>query len=424
MPEREGAVPPPPPDVVPESETMEPTPYARKLWDLVVLFDGLTEAELRSKAPIPMGEPWREYVRWNYGGKEPTRTSEALLQADRQYFDRGLAHGVERGWLVRHGRKIVAGDPPPQHAPLSTLGTQRSMRARFMADTESRCLELLRTGRARHTKLTKTALRKSLRSIGQVYPIIRWNPGMGHDPIIIDGVTRYEILTKDLGVDESDIRFEDLPSTMTAAEVMQYRIELELNSTSKDQTTDARNAYIADLAAEGIVQSEIAKLVALSQNRVSEILSTVSIDRYRGQTPGADDVAEFEALADAGWNVRAIAERTGWSKSTVNNYLAGLRTVRPPEPQLPRGKQSSKRQRIKEAAAAIGAAPETTYTVSANVPAVKAAAKIDDTFIPKFTDTDNLRRILAHAETVPDLWDVVLEFMVSRGWSHHDDAST
>jgi transcriptional regulator with XRE-family HTH domain len=419
----EGA-PPPPPDVVPESETMEPIPYARKLWDLVVLFDGLSEGELRSKAPMPMGEPWREYVRWNFGGREPTRTKEALLEADRQYFDRGLIHGLERGWLIRKGHKIVAGDPPPQHAPLSTLGTQRSMRAHYLADTEAQCLNLLRTGKARHTKLSKTALRKSLRTIGQQYEIIRWSPGMGHDPIIVDGVTRFEILTKDMGKAEADIHFRELPSTMTAAEVMQYRIELELNSTSKDQSTEARNDYIAALAAGGIVQSEIAKLVALSQNRVSEILSTVSGDRYRAQTPDDDDVAEFKRLAAGGWNQRAIAERTGWSQRTVSNYLAGLRAVRPLEEPQPTTAKRTKQEQIKEAASAIGAAPAVTYVVTANIPAVKAAAKIDPTFIPKFTDADNLRQTLEHAMTVPDLRDVVIDFMARRGWAHRDDAAS
>ena len=54
------------------------------------------------------------------------------------------------------------------------------------------------------------------------------------------------------------------------------------------------------------------------------------------------------------------------------------------------GTRPTKKQQIKAAAAAIGAAPETTYTVAANAKAVKAAAKVDPTFIPRIIDTENL----------------------------------
>ena len=71
------------------------------------------------------------------------------------------------------------------------------------------------------------------------------------------------------------------------------------------------------------------------------------------------------------------------------------------------GTRPTKKQQIKAAAAAIGAAPETTYTVAANAKAVKAAAKVDPTFIPRITDSDNLRMTLDHAYDHPGLRSVL-----------------
>jgi predicted transcriptional regulator len=344
----EAAAPPPPP--VPESETIEPVPFARHLWDLVTLFDGLSRTDLYQKASFPLGETWREYVRWEgidyKKAKKPTAEQHRL--ADQAYLDRAVAQGLERGWFVERGGKIHPATCPPEHTPMQKLGGDRALRAMLHGEDERRAFDLLidKTGPARHTAIvSKPELRKSLRMVGQLYPILRWVP-FGNDPIILDGNLRYEILTKD-GKTDDEIVFDDRKN-LTAVEALQIRVQAELNSTSKDQRDEARNQYIAELSAAGFTQTSIAKVVSLSQNRVSEILSTVSVDRYRGKTsPDADDVAEFHRLTDAGWNLRAVAEHTGWSKSTVSNYLKGDRTVKTPAPpstdgEKPKRKRSSK----------------------------------------------------------------------------------
>jgi len=308
---------------------MEPIPFARKFYDFVLLEDGLTELDLRERVKSTGGEAWREYVRWNFSGKEPSRTQAALAAADREYFDRSLAHGVERGWLIKKGQKYYPGVPPPEHKPLTTVGnTERALRQVLYGPKELEALEALRNGSLRNTKFTnRPELKASLKTFGQLYPILRL-PLFGGDTVIIDGITRHEILSKELKVPEDEIKYDDLDSNLTILEAVQLRTTMELNSTSKDVSQEARDKYIASLQALGLSQQDIGKIVKVTQQRVSQVINSISPDT-QARTPTTQEVNEFRWLSDAGWNVRAIAERTGWSKSTVNNYLKGVRTVQP-----------------------------------------------------------------------------------------------
>lgn len=334
----EGAVPPPPPDVVEESRTIEPVPFARQLWDRVTLHDGLTLTDLRAQARFPLGETTREYVRWHHGTHPPT-----MKDADDDYFDRAMQQGIERGWLIVTRGKVTAGDCPPEHTPMNTLGKERTLRAMLHGMDERRAFNLLIDPKsaARHLVTpNKPRLRKSLKTVGQMYPILRWQP-FGNQPIIIDGVTRLELL-HDLGLADDEIDFRDL-GDMTALEALQLRIELEVASTAKElDGVNGREAYIAKLKDEGFTQEAIGRLVGLSRQRVGEILSLMPDDQQRRQVT-ENDVAEFNRLRDGGWDLRAIGESTGWSKDTVQRYLNETRT---PAPVTPAGTKNPKQPKV------------------------------------------------------------------------------
>lgn len=340
----EGLVPPPPP--VPESESMEPRPLARQLWDLLTLLGPLDAEALKARTRFPLGETWREYVRWHDLSLKSKSTDELMRLADREYFDRGLQQGIERGWIIESRKKLSAGECPPEHRPFSTIAGKNedgsasagSLRGFFLGPDERKAFEVLssKSNAARHIVFTnKRALRKSLKDIGQQYPILTWRPPMAardnvDELIIVDGVTRLELLRdlKTKGDYEDEIKFRSLPQEMTAMEALQIRVSLELTSTSKDQSEEARNAYMVKLEQEGFTHAAIGQLVSRSRSRVSEILNTVSVDRHRNQ-PSEAQVAEFHTLSEAGFNQRAIAERTGWSQATISNYLSGKQEPEP-----------------------------------------------------------------------------------------------
>lgn len=417
----EGAVLPPPPEPVPESVTIEPVPFGRQLWDLVTLLGPLTPIELRLQARFPLGETWREYIRWNNLSHNTKANQELLRKADQEYFDRALQQAIERGWLVLERGKVKADVCPPEHTPGKTIGNERALRSKANGNDERMAYELLinKKSAARHLDISRRAeLRKSLKAVGQMYPILRWQP-FGNEPIIIDGVTRQELLL-DIGVPDDEIRYEDL-GAMTAVEALQRRIELELNSTSKDLRDEARNKYIADLAAVGFTQQQIAKLVAVSQQRVSKILSPLQPELYRRQ-PTSKVVAEFEALSAGGWNLRAIAEKTGWSKDTVQRYLTGTRTPQPAPLDPARPKQARRVARpsrqdtpeIQEAAQKHGVAPITIGKTAAK----KVIATIDgkdEVLQAIMADNGLATKILRLALSMPDRRDFLIEELVKAG---------
>lgn len=403
----EGAVPPPPPEVVPESLTIEPAPYARHLWDLVTLHDGLMRADLRNKAQLPLGETFREYARWHN-----TKVKPDPHVADDEYFERGLQHGIARGWLIVNRGKVTAGTCPPEHRPMKTIGNERTLRANLNKEKERKAYELLinpKSAARQHAVTHKGELRQSLKKVGQLYPILRWHP-FGNDPIIIDGVTRYELL-RDMGVEEEDIQFKDL-GEMTAIEALQLRIEAELNATSKDQRDEARNAYIEGLAMEGFTQKDIAKLVGVSQSRVAQILSATQAGSSR---PTEDDVKEFKRLSDAGWNRRAIAEETGWSTGTISRYLSGEATARDPEATVVIRKTRASKKNTPEIMAAAerhGVTPQTINTTGFKKIVATVAAKPDS--IDAMLDDDEVgeefvKRTLYRPEYVEHLIDCLME---------------
>jgi hypothetical protein len=369
--------------------------------------------KLRREARYPLGETMREFVRWN-GNSNPTTE-----QADQAYFDRALQQGIERGWLVVNRGRVSAGTCPPLHTPMQTIGSERALRSRLNGDLERKALALLEDpkGVARHQDFVrKPALRKSLNEVGQLYPILRWRP-FGHD-IIVDGVTRHELLL-DLGRAEEEIYYEDLPDSLTAVEVLQRRIEIELNSTSKDQSDESRNNYIVALSNVGFTGSEIAKVVKLSKGRVDQILREVS---NRCASPSKNDVQEFKRLSDAGWGQRAIAEHTGWSQGTVSNYLSRPVPQLKPGPARPldggKPEKKTKEETTRQAAAAIGAPPGKTYDVTKNSKAVAAAVRVSPDFLSKvLKDAGTVQAVLEALYSDEEHWKIVKDFLLQHGCS-------
>lgn len=320
----EGAVLPPPPQPVKESETVERIPFATKLYDALLLHGPMTEVDLRQEVMVPLGEPWREYVRWNgLDPKKSQKPSDAdLRKADIEYFDRAVSHGLQRGWLKRKSGKLEAAEEPPDFTPLKSLGGADRIQQRLLDDDNKRAIALLRrkdnVARRKPTTKARNALHKSLQEIGQVNPIVRWrDSSVGVvDWIIVDGTTRLELLEKD-GVEPI---FSELPASTPAVQVLGMRIASELNHSTKDEADEARNDYIAAMKAEGFTQDGIAKLLNMSQERVGQILRTLGKAR-RQMTQ--DDVDEIVQLSENGWSQRDISEQTGWAKTSVQRALSG-----------------------------------------------------------------------------------------------------
>lgn len=394
-------MPSPPPPLSPESATVSPIPLGRHLWDLLAIHGPLPRHDLFFKTAIPIGEPWREYVRWN--GIDPRKkpTPADLREADQFYFDHAVDQSLSRGWLVeKSDGRLAAGECPPEHRALSTVGgvddegepNVHALTKRMLGDEDRKALDLLREksnpARRRPFKRKLDRLRESLQAVGQVNDIVCWHPLGQPDPIYVDGQTRAELLDE-LGIEP---RVRMLPREMSATHVLGMRIAAELQNSTKDDAKAARDRYIADLAARGFTQQTIADMLGMSRENVKKILKMAKKSGRREATD--EDLAEMRELREAGWTVRDVAEYTGWPKSTVDRLL---RSFVPDGTPSTNGTKPSKRQKTMEAAKAIGAAPQTTYTVSANIPSVKAAAKVDPEFIPKFVDADNLRVTLDHA---------------------------
>ena len=199
------ASPSPPPPLSVESATVSPIPLGRHLWDLLAVHGSLPRHELFHKAAIPIGEPWREYVRWNgLQGKKPTPRD--LEVADRFYFDHAVTQSLRRGWLLEHSDgTLTAGECPPEHRALSTVGgvhddgqpNVEALSRRMIGDEDRKALDLLRhkanPARRKRFKRRVDALRQSLLDVGQINDIVCWHPIGQPDPIFVDGQTRHEL---------------------------------------------------------------------------------------------------------------------------------------------------------------------------------------------------------------------------------------
>ena len=267
------ASPSPPPPLSVESATVSPIPLGRHLWDLLAVHGPLPRHELFHKAAIPIGEPWREYVRWNgLQGKKPTPRD--LEVADRFYFDHAVAQSVRRGWLLEHSDgTLAAGECPPEHRALSTVGgvhddgqpNVEALSRRMIGDEDRKALDLLRhkmnPARRRRLKRRVDALRQSLLDVGQINDIVCWHPIGQPDPIFVDGQTRHELLTE-LGIEP---RVRMLPRETSATHVLGMRIAAELANSTKDEAKEARDQYIAELADLGFTQQRIADILGMSR---------------------------------------------------------------------------------------------------------------------------------------------------------------
>ena len=327
----------PPPPLTEEDAAFDPSRRSavKVLWDLALIHGPASRADLHRHRPV-ISWNYREYVRWHPEAKGDH--SDAILRtADRWAFDRAIDRSLERGWLVEQDGLLSVGTLPPEHVPLSTksLDTVRHE----LLDMESKEAMAVLTAKTNKSRMKPTRegralLARSLRERGQLEPIVVWkpHPTVWKDEIIVNGATRSEILAE-MGV-EPVKRY--LPPETTAAEVLLMRIEFEVAATSKDVSRAGRDAYIEQLAAEGVSQKDISKAVGLSLARVGQLLSATKADFSRRQGgPDSTAVARFVALRDAGFPLRDIADDTQWSKDTVAKYLAIYDADLPKENPLP-----------------------------------------------------------------------------------------
>ena len=419
-----GAVPAPPPRPVEESRTVEPEPFARHLWDLLSIHGPKTATDLRPLAVFPLGEPWREYVRWTEREPKKAPGPGELARADQHYLERAIDQGVRRGWFtcLDDGR-VAPAECPPEWEPLRSTGGPEGVAKRLMSEDDAKALAILRrpTNPSRRKPLKRKVdeLRESLKTYGQIHDIVGWHPMGQPSPIIVSGVTRMELLAE-MGVEP---RITLLPRETPATVVLGIRMSAELQNSTKDEAKEARDKYIAEMHALGFTQEGIGKVVGLTQKRVSQIVKELGKPGRRTVTDAEAD--EMLDLADAGWTIRDIAEDTGWRKTTVSEAIAKRRAVRDTSPTSvtdkpvePKPAKRTKKAQIMAEAEAMGAkSGSKVYDTSKNAPSAKLAAKLEPTFIPKFTDRDTLRLVLEYAASLPALWQVVVDFMTTRGWT-------
>lgn len=293
----------------------------KQLWDVALAYGPLSRAEAHKHRPVTSWN-YREYVRWHPKVAGDTSMS-TMMKADKWSWDRAIDLSLERGWIILDEKGLLTvGIIPPNHKPMATKSLA-TVQAELDGGSTEIAMKIL-TAKVNHARMrpqtaAKNALKKDLQARGQLQPIKVWKPSpMVHEhEIIVDGVTRAALL-EELGIEPWKVY---LPEDVTPTEVLLQRISHEMNSTTKDTTTEARDAYIAQLAELGFPADKIAKQVDLTRRRVEQILSASETHFVRGH-PSADDVAEFVLMRDAGWHIRDIAERTQWGKSTVSKYLA------------------------------------------------------------------------------------------------------
>lgn len=325
----EGSVPAPPPPVAQsiEGDNFDETRGNRinRIWDIVAVYGPATDAVVRSHAPI-ISDNWREYARFHPEvGRSNLPSQAQLAVADNWAADHAIAQMLSRGWLVRRGDTLHLGPPPPSHTPFATMGGEQGMARTVAAKPNNEALALLRDKtnpmRIKPSPEGRARLKRELKQHGQVAPIIRWRTRSlnGFETFIVDGVTREELLLG-LGVAEEDIWYEDLPTDLSPAEVLLKRISCEVAGTSKSDTD--RNAYIAERAAAGATQVQIAKELGVSKQRVNKILTQSQLQLTLSQAPSDADYAEWRALSEAGWSIRDISRRTQWNRNTIQRYLA------------------------------------------------------------------------------------------------------
>ena len=97
-------------------------------------------------------------------------------------------------------------------------------------------------------------------------------------------------------------------------EVLLMRIEYEVNGSTKDHSKESRDAYILRLHNEGLILTEIGKLVGLSKSHVQRILKQFPVDGKLIH-PNEAQIAKMAELRDEGWTQRDIAVSAQTSRS-------------------------------------------------------------------------------------------------------------
>ena len=207
---------------------IEPVPFATVIWDVLIAHGpqkfGPKLISLLGRGADFTPAAWKEYLRdhHEFAGKEGRAADWEV--ARREYIERALEQGVRRGWLKLSSDGVYSpGDEVPEHkdwAPLPERGLslsqtrldvsfsmpitlQSAIGSKVFAEvvplTREQAMAVLSSKvRAKPDPKLKAELKRSLRQVGQLYPIIRWRPNTAVDTpwYTVDGVTREELLLK------------------------------------------------------------------------------------------------------------------------------------------------------------------------------------------------------------------------------------
>jgi predicted transcriptional regulator len=354
------------PTPAPGDERMDASGAAKFAWDVVAVFGPLTRVQSARYMPS-IAWNTREYRRWN--GREVSTSA-----ADGWAWTRAIDQAISKGWITESDGLLTVGEIPPDHRPVSRLEMRdvSNWAARDVAKPDGMvpalggraglgddAVKFLRSAKWREVRrkpdrAKRAALKASIERIGVLYPILVWSPPMSDEEIVIDGITRQEIVAEINAGRPKDRRITMLDpihlSDRSAYEVVLARIEAELHGTSKDQSDDAFVKYLAKLEGIGLSHRQIGEYVGMTQAAVAMRLSRAK-DVQRTAPPERDPrdhTEEFVRLRDQGYYQVDIARITGWSQPTVSNVLSEYDAQQADEqPSEPRAKIKRRQPRKK-----------------------------------------------------------------------------
>ena len=293
-------------------------PFACHIFDVLVTFGPLSRASLLASCTDAIGS----------AAKRGARQHMDLRDAQREYVNEAIDHGLERGWLALAEKgEITYAACPPGRVPLGEVafgGRTREERARIAYDMLAKddlrkARDLLASGWIRRSPLSASiaALRASLERHGLITPIIRWRPS-GGDPIIIDGNLRDE-LCRSLGIEP---RYDDLPSLSNALDALGVRMVSEsMPSTKTRDRKDDAEAFAVQCGAHGVSLDSVADAIDARAGAVREIVERAKAIPDGRSKPDDADVDEFARMRDDGESLRVISVRTGFTQDTVLERL-------------------------------------------------------------------------------------------------------
>lgn len=310
-------------------ERMDASGAAKFAWDIVAVFGPLTRSESLRYMP---SEAWaeREYKRWT--GKAASSSGAA----DRWAWNRTLDQAVDKGWIVEVDGQLTAGEIPPDHQPLGRLemrdisswATREIVRPDDLFDAVKFLMSAKwREIRRKPKPAKRAALKASIERIGVLYPALVWSMPMTNKEIVIDGVTRQEIVAE-INAERPAAQQIVMPdpihlTSRSAYEAVLARIEAELSGTSKDQSPEELDKYLVKLESLGLSHALIASFVGMTRAAVSNRLARAK-ELKRTPPPKRDPrdhTEEFVRLRDEGYYQVDIAGKTGWSQKSVSRVL-------------------------------------------------------------------------------------------------------